>query len=539
MKKRNLIVFILLLSSLLVFPQNPDLNSKDKPKIVIGIIVDQMSMEYLYRYWDKFENNGFKRLVKEGAICKNAQIPYLYTQSVVGYASLATGTTPSYHGIVGDKWYNRLTESIIFSVNENKYNSTDYASTIEISPKWLLSSTFTDQLKLSTNNQSKVFSIALDAPAAVLNAGHIANAAFWFDENFGNWISGKYYLDSIPKWVKDFNTKKLPDIYLDREWNTLLNKDKYTESTSDDMSWEDGIFNQRSFPYDLKSLKKKLSYRLLKFTPEGNTFTKDFAISTIINEKLGKDEYTDVLYITFSANQYIEKSFGHHSIEIEDTYLRLDKEINHLLDFIDGQLGKQNTLVFLTSGNSSSDRPPYLEKNKIPAGYFKSGSAVYILKTYLNALYGEKELIKYYNQQQIYLNHKQIEDSKLSLTEVQEKCALFLEQYSGIANVITSNHLKANDYSDASTRKAKNSYYSQRSGDLMIILEPGWVEQVDQELIQNHLGRIPLIWYGWKIKSQQITRPVSIIDIAPTLSAILNIPFPNAYTGLPFWELIP
>jgi predicted AlkP superfamily pyrophosphatase or phosphodiesterase len=519
----------------------------EKPKLIVGIIVSQMRYDYIQRFWDKLDENGIKLLVNRGTYCRNTSFNYLFSQQGVGHASIATGTTPADHGIVGREWYLYLQDKIEQSTEDQQQKAVGGdVDNGHLSPKNLMCTTFSDELRLSNNFRSKVFSISADPAPGIFSAGHTANGAYWFDKRTGNWITSTYYVDSLPKWVSDFNAKRLPDIYLHEVWNPLLPVERYTESLPDKNKYETGIKGQVTFPYLLEELseikKNKFDYSLLDKTPYGNTYTSDFAANLVVNEQLGKDDITDVLTICFTAMENIGSLFGPNSVEIEDAFLRLDKEIAHFLAFLDEQLGKENTLVYFTSDHGVAQIPSYLSDNKIPAGYFNQNGAISLLMSALNNTYGKGDWIRAYHAQQIYLNHTLIEDSKLSLTQMQDYIAQFMLQFSGVANTVTSHTLQTTNFTEGVYRKIQNSYNQKRSGDVIINLKAGWVEKSEGSTggssSYSYDSRIPLIWYGWKVGRGNITRQVDIIDIAPTISTFLNITFPNSCTGKPVFEIV-
>jgi predicted AlkP superfamily pyrophosphatase or phosphodiesterase len=519
----------------------------EKPKLIVGIVVSQMRYDYIQRFWDKLDDNGFKLLADRGTYCRNTRFNYLFSQEGVGHASISTGTTPADHGIVGREWYLYLQDRIEGSTEDQQYKAVGGdVDNGHYSPKNLMCTTFGDELRLSNNFTSKVYSVSPDPAPGIFSAGHTANGSYWFDLRTGNWITSTYYTDTLPKWVNDFNAKKFPDIYLKENWETLLSIDKYTESLPDKNKYETGLKGQTTFPYilaDLSEVKKnKLDYSLLNKTPFGFTYTSDFAVNLIANEKLGADDVTDVLMVCFTALENIGDLFGPNSVELEDAFLRLDKELAHFLSFLDGQVGKQNTLVFLTSDHGVAQVPSYLSDSKIPAGYFNSNGAISLLMSALNNTYGKGEWIRAYHAQQIYLNHTLIEDSKLSLTQMQDYIAQFMLQFSGVANTVTSRTMQTANFTDGVFRKIQNSYNQKRSGDVIINLKAGWVEKGEASTggtsSYSYDSRIPLIWYGWKLGRANITREVDIIDIAPTISTFLNITYPNSCTGTPIYELM-
>lgn len=538
------VLLIFLFAGLSAQAQNKKI-PPEKPKLVVGIVIEQMRYDYLFRFWDKFEEKGFKRLVYEGTSCKNANLNYLFTQSAPGITSIYTGTTPSFHGIVSDEWYQRLKGEKTNCVNDLLYKTVGSKSDDgRKSPKQMLVSTLGDEMKLFTTGKSKVIGVALDDRSAILAAGHSANAAYWIDEKSGQWISSSYYMEELPKWAKEFNNKDFYKTFTDKEWSTLLPIDQYKESLADKNSFEIGFERGvTTFPYNIKAIKEKLqNFKILKQIPAGNTITTDFAIHAIVNEEMGKDDYTDLIAISYSAPNNIGLAYGPSSIEIEDTYLRLDKEIAHFLEFVDDLVGKENTLIFLTSNSGVAEVPRYLDSLKVASGYFKNFYALTLLKSYLNAVYGKGEWVQEYIEQQIYLNHNMIEDAKLSLEDVQEKTSQFMLQFTGVSNTITSTTLQRTNFTKGIFEKMQNSYHQKRSGDVIINLTSGWLEDISTATTHNsgysYDTHVPLIFYGWKVGRNTIARPVNITDIAPTIATFPNISFPNACTGDPILELI-
>jgi len=539
--------FSLFLLCPLSFSQDNSRIPPEKPKLIIGIVIDQMRYDYIYRYWDKFEEGGFKRLINEGTYCKNANLNYLFTQSAPGYATIATGTNPAGHGIVSSHWYLRLKDEMMYCAFDPDVNPTGGSYEAgQNSPKNLLPTTLGDELRLSNNFKSKVFGIGLKDYTAIFSAGHAANAAFWYDDKTGTWMTSTFYLDSLPDWLEHFNEKQLPDLYLDRVWNTMLPVEEYTESLHDTSNYELGFNGQTCFPYDLSKIsridRKRKDYSILRFTPFGNTFAKDLALATIIEEQLGVDEYPDLLTLAFPATESIGLRFGPNSVEMEDAFIRLDRDITHLLQFIDENIGKKNVLIYLTSNHGVSIVPKYLKDKKIPAGYFNHNQAIPLLRSYLNLIYDKGNWVKSYKQQQIFLNQILIEDSRISLEEIQTRIAQFMIQFTGVANAMTASTLQTNNFTHGIFQKMQNGFNQKRSGDIILNLEPGWIEKDGN--ITNHNSaytydtHVPLIWFGWRINRSSISRPVDLIDIAPTITNLLNISAPNACTGKPILELI-
>jgi hypothetical protein len=359
-------------------------------------------------------------------------------------------------------------------------------------------------------------------------------------------VTSSFYTDSLPDWVSEFNKKEIARLYLQWIWEPLLPIDQYTESLPDLNMYEKGINGKCVFPYDLRKMSitrnNQVNYELIKFTPFGNSFTKDLAIAAIANENLGKDEYTDFLTVGFSANEYIAASFTVNSVEMEDAFIRLDKELEHFLSYLDEYVGNENVLVYLTSDHGISYDSGFLNDQRIPSGKFNPYSALTLLGSYLNVIYGQGDWVKYYWSQHIYLNHELIEDSRIPLDEFQNRVAMFLLQFEGVSNAITAHTLQTSSFQDGIFRKIQNGFHQKRSGDIVISLAPGWIEQDDKNTRYSSSSpgdsHVPLLWYGWKIGRATINRPVSMADIAPTLAFFLDIPWPNAATGEPILEII-
>ncbi len=543
-------LFALLIVTVLVgtgFSQQRMSIPSEKPKLIVEIIVSQMRYDYIHRYWDKFGEGGFKLLVNEGAFCKNARYNYLLTQSYPGLATISTGANPMVHGVISNKWYSTSNGDAIDAVADDKMSTVggSYLSG-KFSPKNIITSTFGDELNLY-DPLSKVVGISLDAGSAILTTGHNPTGAFWFDIEKGNWVSSSFYMSNLPSWADTFNTKKIANLYAEREWNASKPINTYDEADTNKVKVPEAkkkLIDKLKLMWDGVILKKSptLNYTSLLESPYGNLFTKDFAIASIVGENLGADDYTDFLAITFSANRNIGLKYGPHSIEVEDTYLKLDKELAHFLDFLSSTIGRENVLVVLTSDQGIASTPAYLEKSKIPGGYFDPNKAMALLGSYVKAIYGQGNWITAYYEKQIYLNHRLIEDSNMKLAEVQQKIANFMLEFSGVANAITGTTLQSSNFTTGIFEKFQNSYNQRRSGDIILNFEPGWVESnggvTSGNSAYSYDVHVPLVWYGWKIKHRSILSPVNMTDISPTLSTLISITWPNGATGNPIRELI-
>lgn len=511
----------------------------NKPKLVVGIVVDQMRTDFIYRYWSKYSNDGFKRLVNNGFFFKNSHYNYVPTYTAPGHASIYTGTTPAVHGIIGNDWFDKTSNTRLYCTEDSTVQALGGSEKSgQMSPKNMLTTTIGDQLKLSNNNQSKVIGIALKDRGAILPAGHLANAAYWFDSATGNWISSSYYMAQLPDWVKQFNQKNLAKTYLNQPWQTLLPIAEYTESLSDDNKFEEA-FNGESqpvFPHDLAKLATRNdNFGLLKATPFGNSFSKDFAIQAIQSEKLGKHPVTDMLAISFSATDYVGHQFAPQAVEVEDTYLRLDQDLAELLKFLDHWIGKDQVLLFLTADHGAAESPAYLASLKVPTGHIKRKELVTALEKLLQDKYGDNLLLDYSNQQ-VFLDYKKIVTLKLSPVEVTDAVAEFLMTINGVAATVSKTVLNTAAFNSGINHYIQSGYNPQRSGDVIVTYQPGWIESESMKGTTHGSGynydtHVPLLWYGWKISTGQSLEAVEITDIATTLALLLDIQAPNGSVG--------
>ncbi len=505
--------------------------------LVVGIVVNQMRADMLYRYFEYFGDSGFKRLMG-GAVCVNANYSYLITESPCGMATIVTGTNPCHHGIVGTRWYSTLNQRYQTAVGDVVRSAVGSKSiTGKVSPMQMLGTTIGDEMKLNNYKQSKVFSVSTDNTSAVLLGGHIADAAYWLDDNEGSFITSDYYMSCLPSWVEEFNNKHLANDYISRGWFTLRNVEDYRASLPDNSIYEVGFDGKSMFPYNLKQLCINRGYSLLKYTPYGCSLVKDMALEIVEHENLGIDNFPDLLMVNFTATGYASDIFGIRSVEVQDIYMRLDLEIASLLSALDAKLGRDNYVVFLTSDRGSSDCPAFLNELGLPGSQINMSNAVTVLDSYLKALYGYGGLVEKYQSRQIYLNHQLIEEKHLPMDDIQDKASRFLVQFGGIDNAVPSSAFQRGGNVDGVWLKAQNSCHKARSGDILINLQPGWQEISDiytlsaQSTGFNYDTHVPLLFYGKNIKKRSISRNVSITDVAVTIATLLNINFPDYATG--------
>lgn len=521
----------------------------DKPTLVIGIVVEQLRYDQIERFRDRFGDNGIRKLLNEGTFFQNASYEYMLTQSAPGHATISTGAEPSFHGITSDTWYVPLKNEEVYCTKDISVDPV--GGSIESglhSPANLQASTFTDELEVSSGGRSRVFSVGIKESSAILSAGHAADGSFWYDIMSGSWMTSTYYMESLPAWVNDFNASKGAESLLNGQWTLLKPREDYSDCMPDSASHETGLGGQNYFPYDLKKLSSKgrnsreRDFSILRETPFANSYTTAFAKKLIEMEGLGKDDVTDFLAVCYTATDYIGHRFGPSSFEMADAIMRLDKDIEDLLVYLNSSIGKKNILIYFTSAHGVSEVPAILEKLRIPAGYFRQDQAVSLLKSYLKAVYGDGDWVKGYSERQVFLNRTLIEDAKIPLEDIQRKVARFLVQFSGVSAAYPYYAFEANDYGNGNLKRIVNNFSPLRSGDVIITLNPGWVEKEDN-YITNHNSpyecdaHVPLIWYGWSVSRATVTRKVNMSDIAATLSSLCKVAYPSACTGQPMFEL--
>jgi len=523
--------------------------AQDRPKLVVGIVADQMRQEYLYRFEKKFGPGGFKRLVDEGFMLRNAHYNYVPTYTGPGHASIYTGTTPAIHGIIGNDWYDKDQEVMVNCVGDNRQKPVGVEQGRgAVSPWRLLSTTITDELKLATQKRAKVIGLSMKDRGAVLPAGHTPDGAYWFDSPSGKFISSTYYKPGLPSWLDRFNNLKLPEQYISREWKPLLPLDQYEESGPDNAQFETklkGNGQPTVFPYKLKELRgTQPGYELLVYTPFGSDLLTDVVKAAIDGEELGADDVTDFLAVSYSSPDYIGHATGPNSVEVEDTYLRLDKNIEDLLNTLDRKVGVGNYIVFLTSDHGVADNPNDLLAIKIPAGVIVQAPLLKGLTEFLKPYFGEKKIVQNVSNGQVYLNHEaftgDLRSAGVDLLLATELITQYAESVDGIAAVYNSSVLRNGNFSEGGPKgHLVRGFHHKRSGDLSVYLEPQWFEGNDSGLGTTHGSpyaydtHIPIIFYGWGIAKGSSVDYFTITDIAPTLSVLLSIKFPSGMTGKP------
>jgi len=521
-----------------------------RPKLVVGIVVDQMRWDYLYRYYDRYTNNGFKRLLNEGFTCENTQIDYIPTFTAPGHTCIYTGSVPSIHGIAGNDFIIQATGKSMYCTEDTTVQTVGSTSTAgKMSPRNLLTTTVTDELKLATNFRSKVIGIALKDRGGILPAGHTANAAYWFDDKTGNWISSTYYMNDLPQWVKDFNDQKLPETYLKQDWSTLYPIETYVQSTEDNSKYE-GKFKGMDAP--TMPVKTSAMYKnnlgLIRSTPYGNTLTLDLAVAAINGEQLGQHSVTDFLAVSFSSTDYVGHQFGVNAVETEDTYLRLDRDFATFFTYLDAKVGKGNYTVFLTADHGAAHNTAFLKDHGIPADVWDDAVVLKNLNQYLQDKYKAEKLVLGLTNYQVNFNYKDIRYLHLDENVLKQDCINFLEKDPAVAFAVDMKKVQTADIPEALRTRIINGYSIEHSGEVQIILKPGYftghgsgdsgptgTTHGTWNPYDNH---IPLVFMGWGVKHGSLTRETHMTDIAATIAALLHIQAPNGSIGHPIGEVL-
>lgn len=509
-----------------------------RPKLVIGIVIDQMRWDYLYRYADRYTNNGFKRILNNGFTCENTFIPYTPTVTAAGHTCVYTGSVPAIHGIMGNNWYRRDLKRAWYCTEDTTVKSVGSTSEAgQMSPSSLWTTTVTDELKLATNFRSKVVGIALKDRGAILPAGHSANGAYWFDNANGAFITSTYYMQDLPEWLKVFNNKKLPDQYLQQNWNTLYPINTYSQSTADNRIYE-GILEDNTFPHITSNITRD-KYNALRTTPYGNTLTFEMAKAAINGEKMGQSTNTDFLAVSFSSPDYIGHTFGPNSVEVEDNYLRLDKELADFLNYLDGKVGKEQYTIFITADHAAAHVPGALVENKMPAGILSEFSLHASLNEMIDKRFKIKNAVSSVMNFQVYLNKAVLGENEQGI-----KAAIIdrLLEDPIIVSAFDLKNVSTTTLQSTIKEMVVNGYNQKLSGDIQFIYKPhyfsGGKTGTTHGSWNPYDSHIPLLWYGWGIKKGKTNRETYMTDIAPTVAALLHIQMPSGNVGHVLEEVI-
>ena len=517
--------------------QNEPINIR--PKLVVGIVVDQMRYDYITRFYDRMGSGGFKRMIREGYSCNNHHFNYIPTYTGPGHASIFTGTTPQNHGIVANDWYNKFEKKRVYCASDPSVVAVGSNSELErMSPHRMKTTTFADQNRLHTQFRGKSIGIAIKDRGAILPAGHAANGAFWFrGKEEGNWITSTHYMTELPGWVQKFNSSRRVDAYL-TTWNTLYPIETYSESGPDDTPYEQGFRGEEKvvFPYNLAKLKdNNAGYDIIKGSPYGNSLTADFAIAALDGAQLGKDDITDVLTVSFSSTDYVGHNFGVNSKEIEDTYLRLDKDLERLFKSLDQKVGTNNYTVFLTADHGAIHVPAYLQAYKIPSSYVDLGALKEKMESFVAQTFKVSGLIEAVDNNQVFFAYDALVTNRVKPEVLENAIAEFMLKQQQVDKVFTRTQLEGTEYVSGTGGLIQRGYHQKRSGDVIFVYDPATISYPKKGSTHgsglNYDTHVPLFFFGKGIQKGKTYQKTYIPDIAPTISALLGIAFPNGTTG--------
>ena len=547
MSRKPLLLPLVILLSLAACQSHPSTKVR-RPKLVVGIVVDQMRWDYLARFADRFGDGGFKRLLAQGFSCDNTMINYLPAFTAVGHTCIFTGSVPAFSGIAGNDWVEQSTgqrvyctdDSTVLAVGAEDPSSKDG----KMSPRNLLVSTVADELMMADNFRSRVVGVSLKDRAAIIPAGHTATAAFWLDDSTGHFITSNYYMTKLPEWVDSFNGKNPVKTYMGSKWSTLYPKNTYLQSDMDDQPYE-GKFKGDSttaFPHNLDS-SYKMAKSSFRYTPGGNTLTLDFARRAIDGYQLGQGAFTDFLTINCASTDYVGHQFGINSIEIEDTYLRLDQDLASFFSYLDEKIGKGEYTIFLTADHGAAHAIWYSQNHDIPADYWNPQPVVDSLNRILGQNFQTPNLVDTISNYQVTFNMRTIRQKKLDFNAIKKTALDWLRQQPGITYAMDMANVGETAVAEPVRSMVMNGYYSKRSGAIQLVLNAGWFESHGKTGTSHgtwnpYDTHIPLLFMGWGIQKGHTNQQVYMTDIAPTLAALLHIQMPNGCVGKPITPVL-
>jgi predicted AlkP superfamily pyrophosphatase or phosphodiesterase len=524
-----------------VAAQTTNQSTIDRPKLVVGIVIDQMRWDYIYRYYDVYKaDGGFKKFLNDGFTCENTFIPYTPTVTAAGHTCIYTGSVPAIHGIVGNEWYDKELKKEVYCAEDDSVKTvgSQTVSQGQMSPKNMLTTTITDELRLGTNFKSKVVGVAIKDRGAILPAGHAANAAYWYDYSTGNFITSTYYMNNLPAWVQNFNNRKVVDSLYKLNWDLFLSIDVYKEYSSpeDEEPYESKPLgtDQLHFPYDLSKFAGK-DYSKIAATPHGNNLTLEMAKAALIGEGLGKSDATDFLAISISSPDYIGHSFGPNSWEQLDDYARLDDALGKFFSFLDATIGKGEYVVFLSADHGVVQVPEYMKEHKLPAGLFNQQMVFDDLNKILTQNFNTDSIITTFDNYQFYLNHQLLQRKNIDEEKVKAVIIDYLMNNTAISQAFDIKKVSTTTLTETQKKMVSNGYFEKRCGDIQIVLKPGYIDGFSVGTTHSawnpYDAHIPLLFYGWGIKHGSTNRETYMTDIAATIAALLHIQMPSGCVG--------
>lgn len=483
--------------------------TRQVPRLVVNITIDQLRSDHIEAFASNYGANGFKKLLTQGLVYENVSFPYVSPDRASAISTIITGTTPSYHSIIGGQWIDRSSLRPIRCTEDPSHPGIP-------SPSQLMVSTLGDQLKISSQKVAKIFAIAPFEDMAVLSAGHAADGAVWMNAENGQWTFSRYYSDSAPQWLLAFNEQNSKN-KTKKEWRPLI------------------IQQKPDFKHVFKGNRRYQEYQTSGMI---NADITELALSCVSQQEMGTDEITDLLYLTYYAGPFNHKPATECQKELEDTYIRLDKELGNLISRLENRLGKAEVLFIITGTGYSDPEGTDYAQFRIPTGIFYINRTANLLNMYFGALWGQGQYVETCYDNQLFLNHKLLESKRISLADASQRAQEFISQMAGVRNVYTGQQLLLHGYNDM-LFKLRNSFNSQRNGDILIEVAPGWHLQNEDtnydRLSEASVPAFPIIIYGAAIPSSRISLPVTTDRIAPTIAKTIHIRAPNACTAEPLF----
>ncbi|MBL4798351.1 MAG: alkaline phosphatase family protein [Oleispira sp.] len=561
---RRLLLITLPLMMAIPFISQTHADDRNTPKLIVQITVDQLRGDLPTRYYQRLAEGGFKYLWQEGLVYSDAHHAHANTETIVGHATLATGTYPSIHGMVGNLWFDRDTGRSIYNIEDAEYSllskNADVNDATEIdptqraantggrSPNAILTTTFSDELSANTNGKAKVFAVSVKDRGAVSMAGH-SGKAFWFSKSSGEFVTSNYYYDHYPEWVNRWNAQQLPHKYADTDWTLLNNSSSYLFKDSDDRAWETDVAGfGRVFPHAYGKSSSAYFNTLLTLSPAGDELTLNFATTLLKSEKLGQGKVTDYLAISFSSTDYVGHIFGPSSLEAEDNILRLDRTLAKLFKMLDKQVGLDNILIVLSADHGGPDTPGYLAEHNIPAGYVNLSSwekepAIERIKKRFKI---KGKLIEKFVHPYLYLSAEVNDNQSIDRLALDNAISAELSAFQGVHSAVSSSAISQGRLDENYVnRLVINNFHPLRSGDFYVVFKPNWfINDFDGLTVASTHGSpwrydtyVPVVFVGAGIEANNIHRRIQTVDIAPTLSAYLGIKPPSGAVGEVLFEV--
>jgi predicted AlkP superfamily pyrophosphatase or phosphodiesterase len=531
----------------------------EAPRLVLQITVDGLRGDLIERYAENYGKVGFNYLLNEGVVYRNAHYLHANTETIVGHTTLATGATPAVHGMVGNVWYHSDSGELGYNIEDAEAplipTRQDSAEGAQVdpaqkrarsagrSPRAILAPTFSDTLMMASDGQAKIFGISGKDRSAVAMAGK-TGTAYWYSTNNGDFQSSTYYMDDYPDWVTNWNGQRKAAQLGDKQWELLLAPEKYRPGRRDDRPYEVDLKGySRTFPHPFGPTEHPLFFTRVMVSPEGDRLLLDFSKRLIEAEQIGQDEITDYLSISFSGVDAVNHFFGPASLENEDVMLQLDRTLADLFKFIDKQIGLENTLIVFSADHGMAEMPEYATELGYDAGRLYSDEVLAMAKESSTALFGSGTLVKDFFRPYLYLNGDAIKEKGLDQNTVATALAFELAKEPGIGGAIPGAGFEQGSASGAAAAVQRN-HHPQRAGDIYIFQQPYWF-MFDRGPVAAMHGspwsydtHVPIIFVGKGINAAAVERLVHPIDVAPTLSALLNLSPPAAAEGTALSEVV-